>query len=71
LLPLDDLLAQQAAELAADYRLRGADATFLAVAQQTGSALVTLDVELRTRAASRITTYTPDEALAELRRTST
>jgi predicted nucleic acid-binding protein len=70
LLPLDNLLAQRAAELAADYRLRGADAVFLAVAQQTGTALVTLDAELRTRAASRITTYTPEEALVALRRTS-
>lgn len=70
LLPLDTLLAQRAAELAADYRLRGADAVFLAVAQQTGSVLVTLDAELRTRAASRVTVYTPEEALAALRRIS-
>ena len=70
LLPLDSTLAQQSAELAADFRLRGADAVYIAVAQQTGTALVTLDAELRTRAASRITTYTPEEALVALRRTS-
>lgn len=68
LLPIDDLLARQAAEVAADFRLRGADAVYVAVAQQTGTALVTLDTEQRTRAAGAITTYTPDEALTALRR---
>jgi predicted nucleic acid-binding protein len=57
LLTLDDHLAWQAAELAADFRLRGADAVFLAFAQRTATALVTLDVEQRTRAARSITTY--------------
>ncbi|MCU0493039.1 MAG: PIN domain-containing protein [Chloroflexaceae bacterium] len=66
LVPCDDTLVQLATELAADYRLRGMDALYLATAIQTGMALVTLDQELRTRAAPVVRALTPAEALAEL-----
>ncbi len=59
-------LALSAANLAADYRLRGADAVYVAVARQFGTTLVTLDEQQRTRAATSITIRTPAEALAEL-----
>jgi len=59
-------LALEAANLAADYRLRGADAVYVAVARQFGTALVTLDEQQRIRAATSITIRTPAEALAEL-----
>ncbi len=59
-------LALEAANLAADFRLRGADAVYVAVARQFGTALVTLDEQQRTRAATSITIHTPAEALAEL-----
>src|SRR5690349_7954965 len=59
-------LALEAANLAADYRLRGADAVYVAVARQFGTTLVTLDEQQRTRAAMSITIRTPAEALAEL-----
>lgn len=62
LVPLDSDLAQRAA----DYRLRGADAVYDAVAQQFSTTLVTLDGEQRTRAATIVTVQTPAEALAEL-----
>jgi predicted nucleic acid-binding protein len=63
---LDDELAQQAADLAADHHLRGADAVYVAVARQVNAILVTLDEEQRTRAAPLIPTRSPAEALAEL-----
>jgi len=59
-------LALTAANLAAEYRLRGADAVYVAVARQFGTTLVTLDEQQRTRAATSITVRTPAEALAEL-----
>lgn len=46
LLPLDDALAREAARLAADLGLRGADATYAAVARRLGCPLVTWDAEL-------------------------
>jgi predicted nucleic acid-binding protein len=59
-------LALEAANLAADYRLRGADAVYVAVARQFGTTLVTLDEQQRTRAAMSISIRTSAEALAEL-----
>ena len=64
--PLTRPLALAAANLAADYHLRGADAVYVAVARQFGTTLVSLDDEQRTRAATIITTRTPAEALADL-----
>lgn len=63
---LDDALIDAAAEIAADYALRGADATYVAVARQYNCTLVSLDREQRERAAAIVTTLTPTEALAEL-----
>lgn len=64
LVPLDTVLADVAAELAADYAIRGMDAIYVAVARQHGCTFVTLDGEPRRRAATLITTQTPAEALA-------
>lgn len=66
LIPLDDALAQEAAELAADRALRGADAVYVAVARRHGCALVSLDREQRERAAAVVRVLTPEEAFAEL-----
>lgn len=66
LLPLDEALVQEAAEIAADHALRGADATYVAVARRTGAVLVSLDREQRERAAPIVTVLTPQEALAAL-----
>jgi predicted nucleic acid-binding protein len=63
---LDETLAQQAADLAADHRLRGADAVYAAVARQFGTTLVTLDSEQRARSSPVVTTRSPAEALADL-----
>jgi predicted nucleic acid-binding protein len=63
LVPLDTALAQQAADLAAQYRLRGSDAVYTAVALRFGSTLVTLDREQRERVADALTARYPAEVL--------
>jgi predicted nucleic acid-binding protein len=60
---VDEALARFAAELAADYALRGMDAIYVAVARQYGCPLVTLDDEIRRRAGMIITVQTPTEVL--------
>ena len=64
--PLDDGLAGQAADVAAEHRLRGSDAVYLAVAQRFGSTLITLDREQRERVAPTTVARYPSEMLAEL-----
>jgi predicted nucleic acid-binding protein len=66
LIPLNDSLAKEAAELADDRALRGADAVYVAVALRYDCILVSLDREQRERAAPIIRAITPSEALAEL-----
>ncbi len=63
---LDRPLGREAAEIAADYAVKGADAVYIAVARHYGCALVTLDKEQATRAARIVTVLTPQEALAAL-----
>ena len=63
---LDAGLAQEAAYLAADRAIRGADAVYVAVARRYDCALISLDREQRERAALIVRTLTPTEALAEL-----
>ena len=65
LIPLDERLAQQAADIAAQYRLRGSDAVYAAVALRFGSTLVTLDQQQRDRVGAVIPARLPAEALAE------
>jgi len=66
MVPLDNVLAQQAADVAADYRLRGSDAVYIAVALRFGATLVTLDQEQAARVASVLTARDPLEALTTL-----
>jgi predicted nucleic acid-binding protein len=56
--PVDHGLADAAAALAARLRLRGADATYVAVASRLGVPLVTWDDKQRQRAASLVTIHT-------------
>ena len=65
LIPLDTTLAQQAADVAAQYQLRGSDAVYAAVALRFGSTLITLDREQRERVTSALLTLYPAEALTE------
>jgi predicted nucleic acid-binding protein len=62
--PLDTTLAQQATGVAAQYRLRGSDAVYAAVALRFGATLVTLDREQRERVAEVLAARSPAEALA-------
>jgi predicted nucleic acid-binding protein len=66
LIALDEELIQEAAEIAADRALRGADATYVAVARRSGFTLVTLDRDQRERAAAVVSTRTPADLLTEL-----
>ncbi len=43
LVPIDQALVDEATDLAADYRIRGADALFLALARQLNLPLITFD----------------------------
>jgi predicted nucleic acid-binding protein len=66
IMPLHDVLAQQALALAAQHGLRGADSVYAAVAVQSGCTLITLDNEHLTRLAGIVTTRTPATVLADL-----
>ncbi len=59
LVPVTVVLAQQAAGIAADQRLRGCDAVFVALAQQRADALFTLDRQQLERGAAVVTTRQP------------
>jgi len=65
LIPLDESLAQQATNVAAQHRLRGSDAVYAAVALRFGSTLVTLDREQRERVAGALSARFPAEVLTE------
>ena len=58
LFELDKELLDTSVDLAARYRLRGADAIYVAVAHIANSTLVTLDNEQRHRAADLVPTMT-------------
>lgn len=62
--PLDLELAAEAAALAGQLRLRGADAVYAATARRGGVVLVTLDDQVRTRTAPIVASMTPAEWLA-------
>ena len=64
--PLDETLAGQAADVAAELGLRGSDAVYLAVALRFGSTLITLDREQRERVAPTAVARYPAEMLAEI-----
>lgn len=66
LVNLDTTLAQQAADAAAQHRLRGSDAVYAAVALRFGTVLVTLDREQHDRLTKVLTAYYPPDALAAL-----
>jgi predicted nucleic acid-binding protein len=66
LVPLDQVLARQALDIAAQHRLRGSDAVYAAVAQRFACPLVTLDKEQHDRVAGILATYYPVELLPDL-----
>jgi predicted nucleic acid-binding protein len=66
MIPVDDTSARQAVDVAAQYRLRGSDAVYVAVALRFGSTLVTLDQQQRERAQQVLTARLPAEELVEI-----
>lgn len=64
LIELTEGRALLAAAVAVTQRLRGADAVYVAVAQEYGTTLITWDVELLTRGALSVPTMTPSDWLA-------
>ena len=59
LIPITITLGQQAAQIAADHKIRGCDAIYVALAQQLDDYLITLDNQQYTRSASIIDTRRP------------
>lgn len=64
-IPLDDELASEAAVLAAEYRLRGADAVYAAVASHYQTTLVTTDQQQLQRLSGFIKVRKPGELKVE------
>jgi predicted nucleic acid-binding protein len=63
LFPVDARIALLAAQVAVDLRLRGADATYVAVAMWLNVPLVTWDREQFERGGRRVTVYQPDPSI--------
>jgi predicted nucleic acid-binding protein len=64
--PIGGELTAASWRLAAQSRLRGADAVYGAVAERYGAILITLDRQQLGRLASRLTVWTPEETLRRI-----
>lgn len=64
LFPLTEQRAEQAAQIALNYGLRGADAVYVAMAQELGTTLITWDNEMLTRTTAVVIAMTPADWLA-------
>lgn len=60
---LDLRLATRAAEIAIEYRLRGADAVYVVVAEEFNSILISWDAEMLQRSPESMLTMSPEEWL--------
>lgn len=63
---VDETLGNLAAEIAAEYRIRGCDAVYVALAYAEQATLITLDGQQRERAPAAVSARTPAQALAEM-----
>lgn len=59
MIPVTDSLANRAAEITVDHAIRGCDAVYVALAEQRGHTLVTLNRQQLQRAAALVPTTTP------------
>jgi predicted nucleic acid-binding protein len=66
LIALDAALAEQAASLAAQHGLRGADSVYAAVAKKYDCILISLDNEHLTRLTGVVAVQRPEDALKKL-----
>jgi len=62
LIPVDAALAVRAAAIAADHRIRGCDAVYVALAAELGETLVTFDRQQSARAAAAVPVHRPGGA---------
>lgn len=62
IVPVDEVLAERAALLAAQHRIRGCDALYVALAHRRGDALVTLDRQQQERGAAAVDVEAPGAA---------
>ena len=67
LVPMEKESVREILKMAARYRLRGADAVYVATAFRYGTWLVTLDHEQKRRVPKAVHSCTPGEALMRLR----
>ena len=65
-IPLDNDIAEMAARLGAQSRLRGADAVYAAVARRYGAILITRDHQQLERVAALVQVMTPEDVLVNL-----
>lgn len=65
-IPIDRELADSASRLAAEYRLRGCDAIYVAVASMFNAKLISLDEHQVRKAAKCVEALTPQEELKNL-----
>ena len=61
LVPVGVALAERAARIAAEHRIRGCDAVYVALAEELGECLITLDEQQRERGAAAVLTCRPGE----------
>lgn len=61
LIPIEQQLGMLSARVAADLRMRGADAVYVAVAHRLNVPLVTWDLEQADRASNLISAHTPGQ----------
>jgi predicted nucleic acid-binding protein len=61
--PLDSSIARRATTVAAEQRLRGADAVYVALVLQRNGVLITLDLEMLQRVPIAVITRTPRDWL--------
>jgi predicted nucleic acid-binding protein len=66
IVPLAAALALDAADLAAGFRLRGADAVYASVARRYATTLITRDDQQRARASAAVPCETPEEMLQRI-----
>jgi predicted nucleic acid-binding protein len=59
LIPITMVMAEQAAEIAAEHQIRGCDALYVALADQLSDTLVTLDRQQLERGAALVTVRAP------------
>lgn len=67
--PLDLHLARRAADIAIEYRLRGADSVYVAVAEALDAILISWDAEMLERSPEFVLTMSPEQWLEQFAKT--